>query len=267
MSDKSPNNRKSGILSLIAVATFTVVVFPAVHAQTLTLDTPSDLEHARVKADKAWKAWEAQGHIEPKLLNMPADKALTEIRKDGRLAEEYLSARQQQVKLLSDDFRRRATALESGATEKPDLAKLQKLEEQNLAALIEGAEKTNAEMAKADKDSDPGQREARRQAAAKEAEYYKELADDARKRMAVLQSSEKSDEQYAENEHALIDTLKRLSTTLDEQGTAIAQEREDWQLYHKHLEELVVSRSHGSAKAVLTDRKDAGDAADVAKSN
>jgi hypothetical protein len=263
MSDKSTN--KSDILSLIAVAIFTVVICPAVRAQTLTLDTPSDLEHARVKADKAWKAWEAQGHIEPKLLNMPADKALVEIRKDGRLAEEYLSARQIQVKLLSDDFRRRATALESGAAEKPDLAKLQKSEEQNLAALIEGAEKTNAEMAKTDKDSDPGQREARRQAAAKEAEYYKELADDARKRMAVLQASAKSDEQYTENEHALIDTLKRLSTTLDEQGTAIAQEREDWQLYHKHLEELVVSRSHGSAKTALADRGDAP--ADVAKSN
>src|SRR5580692_3875121 len=149
MSDKSTN--KSDVLSLIAAAIFAVVICPAVRAQTLTLDTPSDLEHARVKADKAWKAWEAQGHIEPKLLNMPADKALTEIRKDGRLAEEYLSARQLQVKLLSDDFRRRATALESGATEKPDLAKLQKSEEQNLAALIEGAEKTNAEMAKTDK--------------------------------------------------------------------------------------------------------------------
>src|SRR5579872_6701940 len=66
-------------------------------AQTMTLDTPSDLEHARIKAEKAWKAWEAQGHIEPKLLSMPADRALTEIRKDGKLAEQYLAARQVQI--------------------------------------------------------------------------------------------------------------------------------------------------------------------------
>ena len=247
----SHRNRITRTLEILRPAALAILVLtcPAIYAQTMTLDSPSDLEHARTKAETAWKAWEAQGHIEPKLLSMPADRALVEIRKDGRLAEEYLSARQLQVKLLSDDFRRRATAIESASTEKPDLSKLQKSEEANLAALLEGDLKANAELSKADKDADPGQREAKRQAAAKESEYYKELADDARKRMAVLQSSARSDEQYAENEHALIDTLKRLSTSLDEQDTAIAQEREDWQMYHKHLEELVVGRSHASAKA------------------
>ena len=249
MSNINPTRRKSGTPGLIAavITIFTLAICPAVRAQTMTLDTPSDLEHARTKAEKAWKAWEAQGHIEPKLLNMPTERALTEIRKDGRMAEEYLAARQAQVKLLSDDFRRRATALESAGTGRPDLSKLQKAEEQNLAALIEGDLKTNAELAKADKDSDPGQREAKRQAVAKELEYYKQLAEDARKRMAVLQSSARSDEQYIENERALIDTLKRLSVTLDEQDAAITQERDDWQAYHMHLEELVMARSHGSA--------------------
>jgi hypothetical protein len=272
MSDTNRTIRRSDILCPIALAIF-ALAGAAIHAQTLTLDGPSDLEHARTKAEKAWKAWEAQGHIEPKLLSMPADRALVEIRKDGRLAEEYLSARQLQVKLLSDDFRRRATALESASTEHPDLSKLQKSEEANLAALLEGDLKANSELAKADKDADPGQREAKRQAATKESEYYKELADDARKRMAVLQSSAHSDEQYMDNERALVDTLKRLSASLDEQGTAIAQEREDWQMYHKHLEELVVERSHGSAKAGPAQHK--GDAAigddqstpDTAKSN
>lgn len=269
MSKTNPKTRKSDLLSLIPVAMLILAICPAIPGQTLTLDTPTDLEHARTKAEKAWKAWEAQGHIEPKLLSMPADRALTEIRKDGRLAEEYLSARQLQVKLLSDNFRRRATALEVAGTGHPDLSKLQKAEEQNLAALIEGGINTKSELAKADKDSDPGRREAKRQAVTKESEYYKQLADDARKRMDVLQSSARSDEQYIENEQALIGTLKRLSATLDEQGAAIAQEREDWQTYHKHLEELVVGRSHGSSGAgSAASKTDAGpDEADPAQSS
>jgi hypothetical protein len=250
---------RSDVLSLFAIAMLSFAICPFGSAQTLTLDTPSDLEHARVKAEKAWKAWEAQGHIEPKLLSMPADKALTEIRKDGKLAEQYLSAREVQVKLLSDDFRKRATALEAASSGLPDLATLRKSEEQSLAALIEGDLKANLDLSKADKDADPGQREAKKQAVAKESEYYKQLADDVRKRMEVLKSSARSDEQYTANEHALIDTLNRVSATLDEQGAAIAREREDWQNYHKHLEELVVGRSHGSAAASPASRK--GDAA------
>jgi hypothetical protein len=253
MSNINPNTVHTHISCAIAAVMLTFAMCPAGAGQTLTLDTPSDLEHARVKAEKAWKAWEAQGHIEPKLLSMPADRALIEIRKDGRLAEQYLAARELQVKLLSEDFRRRATALESANTGLPDLSKLQKSEEQSLAALIEGDLKTTSELAKFDKDSDPGQREARRQAVAKESGYYKELADDVRKRMEVLQSSARSDEQYGENERALVDTLNRLSATLDDQGAAIAQEREDWQRYHKHLEEVVVGRSHGSSAASKDD--------------
>ena len=246
MSNRYSDKRGSDVVSLIAVALLTFILCPAIPAQTLTLDTPSDLEHARTKAEKAWKAWEAVGHIEPKLLSMPPEKALSEIRKDGKLAEEYLTARQLQVQLLSDNFRNRATALETAGADRPDLSKLQKAGEQNLVALLEGGVSTNAELAKADKDSDPGRREARRQAITKESEYYKQLADDARKRMDVLQTSARSDEKYIENEQALIATLKRLSATLDEQGAALAQEREDWQSYHRHLEELVVARSHGS---------------------
>ena len=247
MNNTSSKIQRSDILSVIAFVMLALAACPAVAGQSLTVDTPTDLERARTKAEKAWTAWEAQGHIEGKLLKLPADRALTEIRQDGRLAEEYLSARQVQVKLLSDDFRRRATALELAATSRPDLSKLQKAEEQNLAALIEGDLNTSSELAKTDKDSDPGRREAKRQAVARESASYKQLADDARKRLEVLQLSARSDERFGENERALIDTLRRLSATLDEQGAAIAQEREDWQTYHKHLEDLVVGRANGPA--------------------
>lgn len=250
MRNNNPRTWNESISGVIAAVVLTFAMCPAGVGQTLTLDTPSDLEHARIKAEKAWKAWEAQGHIEPKLLSMPADRALTEIRRDGKLAEQYLTARQLQVKLLSEDFRRRATALESAASGLPDLSKLEKSEEQSLAALIEGDLKTAADVAKFDKDSDPGQREAKRQAAMKESEYYKQLADDVRKRMEILQSSARSDLQYAENERALVDTLNRLSTTLEEQGAALDAEKEDWQSYHKHLEEVVVARNHGSSAAL-----------------
>ncbi len=243
--NKSELKARSSTLTWLAPLVLICALSPAVVAQTLTLDTPSDLEHARIKADKAWKAWEAQGHIESKLLSMPADKAITEIRKDDKLAEQYLAAREVQVKLLSDDFRRRATAIEANGAA-PDLTKVQKSEEQGLAALIEGDLKHTSEVAKIEKDTDPGQREAKRAAAEKETEYYKELADDVRKRLAVLQSAVRSDEQYGENERALIDTLKRLSETLEEQGAAFAREREDWQSYHKHLEEVVIEHSRGS---------------------
>ena len=245
MSHINPKTLQPGILSSIAIVMLAFATCQIVIGQALTVDTPTDLEHARAKADKAWKAWEAVGHIEPKLLSMPPDRAISEIRKDGRLAEEYLAARQAQVKLLSDDFRRRATALESATASHPDMSKLQKAEEQNLAALIAGGLNASADLAKADKDSDPGRREARRQAVMKESEYYKQLSDDARKRMEVLQSAARSDEQYIENERALVDTLKRLSANLDDQGSALAMEREDWQTYHKHLEDIVVARKRG----------------------
>ena len=238
----------SHINKLCAIGVVFFSMLPATsYSQSLTLDTPTDLEHARLKADKAWKAWEAQGHIEPRLLSMPVDKALTEIRKDGRLADQYLTARQLQVKLLSEDFRRRATALES-ASGVPDLSALKKSGDENLAALIADDMKASAEISKSDKDPDPGQGEAKRQAAVKEAEYYRQLADEVHKRVEVLQTVARSDEQYTENEHALIETLNRVSATLDEQGAALAQEREDWQNYHKHLEDVVVGRSHGSSK-------------------
>ncbi len=234
--------------SLFAIAMLSFAMCPAGSAQSIALDTPSDLEHARVKAEKAWKAWEAQGHIEPKLLSMPPDKALAEIRKDGKLAEQYLSAREVQVRLLSDNFRKRATALEADASGMPDLATLRKSEEQVLATLVDSELKANTELSKAEKDADPGRREAKKQAAAKESEYYKQLGDEVRKRLDILKTSARSDEQYAMNEHALIDTLNRVSATLDEQGAAISREKEDWENYHKHLEELVVARSHGTAR-------------------
>ena len=250
--------RRVTIPSLFAVAMLSFAICPAGSAQSIALDTPSDLEHARVKAEKAWKAWEAQGHIEPKLLSLPADKALAEIRKDGKLAEQYLSAREVQVKLLSENFRKRATALEAATSGMPDLAAVRKSDEQTLAALIEGDLKANVELSKADKDADPGQREAKKQAVAKESEYYKQLADDVRKRLEILKSSSRSDEQYATNEHALIDTLNRVSATLEEQGAALSREKEDWQSYHKHLEEVVLARSQGSASARMSSRKGAG---------
>jgi hypothetical protein len=259
MSNNDPNNgRRQGRRPRrtnpdVAAAIGAVILAGAMclmgGAQIMTLDTPSDLEHARIKAEKAWKAWEAQGHIEPKLLSMPAERALSEIRKDSKLAEQYLAAREVQVKLLSDDFKRRATALESASAGLPDLTKLQKSEEASLSALMEGDVKATAEIARFDQEGDPGQREAKRQAAQKESGYYKELADEIRKRIEVLQTSARSDEQYAANEHALIDTLNRLSATLDEQSEAIARERDDWQSYHKHLEEVVEARSHGSVSS------------------
>lgn len=246
------------MLSSIAMVTLALASCQVMAGQALTVDTPTDLEHARAKADKAWKAWEAVGHIEPKLLSMPPDRAITEIRKDGKLAEEYLAARQLQMKLLSDDFRRRATALESSTTSHPDMSKLQKAEEQNLNALLAGGLIASSELAKSDKDTDPGRREARRQAVTKESEYYKQLSDDARSRMDVLQSTARSDEQYIENERALIDTLKRLSATLDDQGNALAMEREDWQTYHKHLEDIVVARKRGAGSGGAASAKNEG---------
>jgi hypothetical protein len=242
MKDINPKSRQTRILHSAGIAMLAFAACQVAAGQALTVDTPSELEHARVKADKAWKAWEASGHIEPKLLSMSADRAITEIRKDGRLADEYLTARQLQVKLLSDDFRRRAAALESATTPHPDMSQLQKAEEKNLEALIAGGLNASSELAKADKDTDPGRREARRQAALKESEYYKQLSDDARKRIEALQALSRSDDQYIENERALIDTLKRLSENLDDQGAALAMEREDWQMYHKHLEDVVVAR-------------------------
>jgi hypothetical protein len=181
---------------------------------------------------------------------MSPDRALTEIRKDSKLADQYLTAREQQVKLLSDDFHRRATELESEGPP-PDLNALQKSEEQNLAALVSGDMKTAADL-KSDKESDPGQKEAKRQAAAKESEYYRQLSDEVRKRIDGMKSSGHSDQEYAENEHALIDTLNHLSSMLDEQGTDFARERDDWESYHKHLEEIVMSRGKGGAAGAKT---------------
>ncbi len=241
--------RNPNVLNLFGVAALSFAFCLGAHSQSLSLDTPTDLEHARVKAEKAWKAWEAQGHIEPKLLSLPADKALSEIRKDEKLAEQYLAAREVQVKLLSENFHKRASALEAASSGLPDMEKLRKSEEESLAALIEGDLKANLELSKAEKDADPGQREAKKQAAARESEYYKQLADDVRKRLEVLKTSARADEQYVANEHALIDTLNRVSATLDEQGAAFAREREDWQNYHKHLEDVVMSRSRGTKLA------------------
>jgi len=247
---------------VIRVAAATVLACAAGLAQSLTLDTPSDVEHARIKAEKAWKAWEAQGHIEPKLLTMSPDKAISEIRKDDKLAEQYLSAREMQVKLLSDDFRKRAAALEETAGV-PDLSKVQKSEEQALAGLLEADLKNTAELSKIDREPDPGQREAKREAIEKESAYYKQLAEDVKKRIGVLQSSAKSDEQYAENERGLVDTLNRLASTLEEQGAAFAREREDWQSYHKHLEEVVLERNHGAGGGSAKGHKTSDDADDT----
>src|SRR4051794_16934892 len=148
MRNKKWRARQRGVLTSFAVVMLSFAISRSGFAQSLTLDTPSDLEHARVKAEKAWKAWEASGHIEPRLLSMPADKALTEIRKDGQLAEQYLAAREVQVKLLSENFRKRATALEAASSGLPDLATLRKSEEQSLAALLEGDLKANMELTK-----------------------------------------------------------------------------------------------------------------------
>lgn len=229
----------------IATVMLTLAILPKIGAQAIAVDTPSDVERARVKAEKAWKAWEAQGHIEPKLLSMPADRAIAQIHKDSKLADEYLTARQEQVKLLAEDFHRRAAELEAEGPP-PDLNALQKSEEQNLDALVKGDMKTAADL-KADKESDPGLKEAKRQAAAKESEYYKQLSDEVRKRIDSMKTTDHSDAEYAENEHMLIDTLNRLSATLDEQSADFARERDDWESYHKHLEEIVLSR--GKTKA------------------
>ena len=54
----------------------TFAICPRVGAQAMAVDTPSDIERARVKAEKAWKAWEAQGHISLKLLRSRSAKRL-----------------------------------------------------------------------------------------------------------------------------------------------------------------------------------------------
>src|ERR1035441_5516601 len=94
----------------------------AISGQELTLDAPTEIERARAKADKALEVWEAQARVESRVFAMPPDKAIAEVRRDSRLYDEYLAARQRQITLLSQVFRQHAQAL--AATGQPDFAKL-----------------------------------------------------------------------------------------------------------------------------------------------
>jgi hypothetical protein len=230
---------------IYAAALSLLATCPATSGQGLAMDTPSEIERARAKAEKAWSAWEAMGRIESRLFTMAPERALAAIQRDGQLADEYLTARQQQLKLLSQGFRQHAEALEAATATRPDIAKLREGEERNLTGLLEGDLSTKDAMEAADRDRDPARRAARRQALARESEEYKGLQEDARKRLELLRLSQQSAEKFDRNEQALVDTLRHLADSLQAQAAAFEQEREMWRTYHKDLEHLVLQNRPG----------------------
>ena len=220
-----------------------LVTCPVTSGQGLALDTPSEVERARAKAEKAWNAWEAMGRIESRLFTMAPDRALADIQRDGQLADEYLAARQQQLRLLSQGFRQHAEALAAATAMRPDIPKLREGEQRNLAGLLEGDLGTKDAMAASDRDPDPARRAARRQAVTRESEEYQSLQEDSRKRLELLRLSQQSGEKFDRNEQALVDTLRGLADSLQVQAAAFGQEREMWRTYHKDLEHLVLQNS------------------------
>ena len=127
----------------------------ALSGQGLTQDVPTDIERARAKADKALAAWEAQSRVESRLFELPPDQAIAEVHRDSRLYDDYLAARQQQMSLLSQAFRRGAEAL-AGKSVEPGLASLSAAAQEDLAALLQGDLGARDAMAAAEKGPRPG---------------------------------------------------------------------------------------------------------------
>jgi hypothetical protein len=239
------------VLALCAALSTILTAGQAISGQGLTLDAPTEIERARAKADKALEAWAAQSRVESRVFAMPPDQAIAEVRRDSRLYDEYLAARQRQISLLSQVFRQHAQALAASSV-RPDFGKLSEAARQDLTALLEGDLGTGQAMAAAEKDPDPGRRAARRQAVEREAEAYKQLEEDARKRLELAELERQSSDKFDRNEQALTDLFRRLAASLGEDADSYSRERLMWRTYAQDLEDLILQK--GSVPGAVAEK-------------
>lgn len=219
---------------LLALASVLPVALPA-GAQSLVLDSPSEITVEIKRAEAAWHAWRAAANPKLELTLLSNPSAIADIDRDQQGAIQYLSARRRVYEKLSNAFAAQIETLMAGDPQL-NASATQKADKQRLSELLDLENRiSTADSAL----PDPAKDLLRREQRARDLKAINDLERSVTRRLEILGYLDDDERAAKQQLDSLISALDKIRQHFKQMAEATGTEEMEWREYFSGLRDIV----------------------------